>query len=156
MKTTILLVGKTREHYLISGVEEYLKRLKHYTPLTVDVIPDPKYSKKAGIDQVKKLEGEQILKRLQSADHVILMDEGGEMMDSLDFARYLADLERKTSKVTFVIGGPFGFSPEVYQRANAQLSLSRLTFSHQMVRLIFVEQLYRAYTIIRGEPYHHK
>jgi len=156
MKITIVFIGKTKADYLKEGINEYLKRLKRYSQVSMELIPELKFSKKAGIDQVKKQEGDLILKRVHPDDFLILLDEGGELMDSLDFAVYLSKIESSRSKVKFVIGGAFGFSPEVYTRADAQLSLSKLTFSHQMVRLIFVEQLYRAFTILRGEPYHHK
>jgi len=155
MRLTLILTGKTREKYLREGVEEYIKRLKHYAPFSVTIINDIKVSKKTGPEQVKKMEGSQILQHLKPADHVILLDEAGKMLSSLGFSEYLSSLEGKTGHSVFVIGGAYGFSDEVLERADAKLSLSLMTFSHQMVRLIFTEQLYRAYTIRKGEPYHH-
>ncbi len=156
MRITLILTGKTKEHYLQEGIEEYVKRLKHYIPFSVVVLPDPKLSGKADLTQVKKVEGGQILQKLRSQDHVILLDERGKKYSSEGFASHLAGLEGRTGSVVFVVGGAYGFSDEVYGRANEKFSLSKMTFSHQMVRLIFTEQLYRAYSILRGEPYHHK
>lgn len=155
MRLTLLFTGKTRERYLKEGVAEYLKRIGRYAPLFTITTPDLKVSGKMAREQVKKMEGEQILKKLRPVDHVILLDERGEMYSSTGFAQYLSALEGRTGHTVFVVGGAYGFSDEVYQRANATLSLSSMTFSHQMVRLIFAEQLYRAYTILKGEPYHH-
>lgn len=150
-----MFTGKTKEQYLAEGVDEYLKRIGRYVPLNCIIVPDPKISGKAGQESVKKVESEQILKRIRPADYVILLDESGKMFGSVGFAQYLEGLEGRTGHAVFVIGGAYGFSEEVYDRADAKLSLSRMTFSHQMVRLIFTEQLYRALTILRGEPYHH-
>ncbi len=150
-----MFTGKTKEAYLDEGVDEYLKRIARYVPCKCIIVPDLKISGKAGQEQVKEAEGEQILKRIGHTDHVILLDESGKMFGSVEFARYLEKLEGRTGHTVFVAGGPYGFSEEVYLRANAKLSLSRMTFSHQMVRLIFAEQLYRAFTILKGEPYHH-
>jgi 23S rRNA (pseudouridine1915-N3)-methyltransferase len=155
MRLTVLFTGKTKERYLEEGVGEYLKRIGRYAPLTTITLPDLKVSGKMPQEQVKKIEGEQILKKLKPADHIVLLDERGKMFSSTEFAQYLSALEGRTGHAVFVIGGAYGFSDEVYQRANASLSLSSMTFSHQMVRLIFAEQLYRAYTILKGEPYHH-
>ena len=156
MRITLILTGKTKERYLQDGVDEYVKRLKHYVPFSLEVLPDLKQSRKAGIAQIKKEEGEQILQKVRRQDHVILLDERGSMYSSEGLASHLVELEGRTGSLIFVIGGAYGFSEEVYSRANEILSLSKMTFSHQMVRLIFTEQLYRAYTIQRGEPYHHK
>ena len=155
MKITLLLTGKTKEAYLQEGLDEYIKRLKYYVPLQVVVIPDIKAGK-AGVEQVKKLEGEHILQKIKNQDYVILMDERGQHFSSEAFAKHLTKLEGRTGSVVFVIGGAYGFSDAVYKKANEMISLSKMTFSHQMIRLIFSEQLYRAYTILRGEPYHHK
>ncbi|MEX0983349.1 MAG: 23S rRNA (pseudouridine(1915)-N(3))-methyltransferase RlmH [Bacteroidales bacterium] len=155
MRLTVIFTGKTKERYLKEGVGEYLKRMERYAPLTSITIPDPKISGKADREQVKRTEGEQILKNIRPGDHVILLDEAGQMFGSVEFAKHLSALEGRTGHAVFVIGGPYGFSDEVYRRADAKISLSAMTFSHQMVRLIFTEQLYRAYTILRGEPYHH-
>lgn len=157
MKIKLTAVGKTVEPYLRKGIEIYVDRLSHYVPFSLTELPDLKQTAALSEDQIKKKEGELILKSLKPSDHLILMDERGQMFSSKDWAR---DLEQKGIRLmgdlVFVIGGPYGFSPEVYARANGMISLSKMTFSHQMVRLIFVEQLYRAYTIIRGEPYHHE
>lgn len=150
-----MFTGKTKEQYLEEGVGEYLKRIGRYVPLHCITVPDPKVSGKAGQETVKKAEGEQILKRIGQSEYVILLDESGMMFGSAGFAKYLEGLEGRTGHVVFVIGGAYGFSKEVDNRADAKLSLSRMTFSHQMVRLIFTEQLYRALTILKGEPYHH-
>ena len=150
-----MFTGRTREQYLEVGVDEYLKRIGRYVPLNCITVPDPKIPGKAGQDAVKKIEGEQVLKRIRPADFLILLDETGKMFGSVEFAHYLEGLEGRTGHVVFVIGGAYGFSEEVYNRADAKLSLSRMTFPHQLVRLIFTEQLYRALTILKGEPYHH-
>jgi 23S rRNA (pseudouridine1915-N3)-methyltransferase len=155
MRLTVIFTGKTKEWYLKEGVDEYLKRVERYAPLTSITIPDTKISGKAEREQVKRIEGEQILKKIRSGEHVILLDEGGQMFDSVGFAKHLSSLEGRTGHAVFVVGGPYGFSDEVDRRADEKISLSAMTFSHQMVRLIFAEQLYRAYTILRGEPYHH-
>jgi 23S rRNA (pseudouridine1915-N3)-methyltransferase len=155
MRLTVMFTGRTREPYLEVGIDEYLKRIGRYVPLNCIIVPDPKMPGKAGAEAVKKVEGEQVLKRIRPADYLILLDESGKMFGSVEFAQYLEGLEGRTAHVVFVIGGAYGFSEEVYGRADAKLSLSRMTFPHQLVRLIFTEQLYRALTILRGEPYHH-
>ncbi|MCF8346628.1 MAG: 23S rRNA (pseudouridine(1915)-N(3))-methyltransferase RlmH [Bacteroidales bacterium] len=155
MRLTIIFTGKTKAGYLKEGVDEYTRRVARYAPLSVVVIPDLKVSARYRTAAVKKLEGQQILARIKSSDHVVLLDEGGKMVSSVEFSGYLSGLEGRTGHCVFVIGGAYGFSEEVYGRANDKLSLSRMTFSHQMVRLIFSEQLYRAFTILKGEPYHH-
>ncbi len=155
MRLTVIFTGKTKERYLKEGVDEYLKRMDRYAPLTIITIPDLKISGKADREQVKRTEGEQILKKIRPGDYLILLDEGGQMFDSVGFAKHLSSLEGRTGRAVFVVGGPYGFSDEVYGRADEKISLSAMTFSHQMIRLIFSEQLYRAYTILRGEPYHH-
>jgi 23S rRNA (pseudouridine1915-N3)-methyltransferase len=155
MRLTIIFTGKTRASYLKEGVDEYTRRIARYAPLSVVVIPDLKVSAKYSHAEVKQLEGQQILQRIKPADHVVLLDEGGKTVTSVEFSAYLSGLEGRTGHCVFVVGGAYGFSEEVYRRANGTLSLSRMTFSHQMVRLIFTEQLYRAFTILKGEPYHH-
>jgi len=156
MRITFLTVGRTDEAYLKEGIEKYVKRLKHYTRLAVVEIDDLKNAKTLTREQQKAKEGELILKKISPLDHVVLLDENGSQLTSKQFAVYI---DKKTlasiSHLVFVVGGPFGFDPQVYQRADDKLSLSEMTFSHQMVRLFFVEQLYRAYTILKGEPYHH-
>ena len=156
MKITLLLTGKTKEKYLQTGVEEYVKRINRYTALSVNVIPDLKVTKKTPVDLVKVQEGQEIMQRIRQNDFVVLLDEKGKKFSSEDFASFISGLEGRSGQAVFVVGGAYGFSSEVYKRADAKLSLSDMTFSHQMVRLIFTEQLYRAFTIIKGEPYHHK
>ena len=157
MKITFLTVGKTEESWLKEGINKYVSRLKHYTRLTFIEIDELKNTKSLAIDQQKAKEGELILKKISPLDHVILLDEKGMLLSSLQFAAYI---DKKSlgsiSSLVFVVGGPYGFAPSVYERANDKLSLSDMTFSHQMVRLFFVEQLYRAFTILKGEPYHHE
>jgi 23S rRNA (pseudouridine1915-N3)-methyltransferase len=156
MRITLILIGKTKEKYLQDGVAEYIKRLERYVPFTCITIPDLKVSKKTETGYIKTQEGKLILQRIKGGEFVILLDERGKKYSSIDFSRYLSGLEARTGHTIFVVGGAYGFSEDIYKRSNASLSLSDMTFSHQMVRLIFTEQLYRAFTIQRGEPYHHK
>jgi 23S rRNA (pseudouridine1915-N3)-methyltransferase len=157
MKITLLSIGKTDDAYIKEGIDKYLKRLKHYTKLELVDLPELKNTKALTQDQQKTKEAELLLKKIIPTDFVILLDEKGMELSSSQFAAYLDKKAiSSTSSIIFVIGGPYGFDNTVYQRANDKLSLSRMTFSHQMVRLFFVEQLYRAYTIIKGEPYHHE
>ncbi len=157
MKITLLTVGKTEDAYLKEGMGKYVKRLKHYTKLDLVEINELKNTRALSAEQQKTKEAELILKKITPLDHVVLMDEKGAEYSSTQFAAFINKKEISSSaNLVFVIGGPYGFDQAVYQRANDKLSLSRMTFSHQMVRLFFVEQLYRAYTIIKGEPYHHE
>ncbi|TSD67801.1 23S rRNA (pseudouridine(1915)-N(3))-methyltransferase RlmH [Inquilinus sp. KBS0705] len=157
MKITFITVGKTEDAYLKEGIEKYVKRLKHYTKLELAEIPELKNTKALTEEQQKTKEAELILKKVNRTDHLILLDENGVEFTSVQFANYINKRAVSSSaNLVFVVGGPYGFDQSVYQRANDKLSLSRMTFSHQMVRLFFVEQLYRAYTIIKGEPYHHE
>lgn len=158
MVIELIVVGKTVGSWLESGIREYTGRLEHYTRFTLSVIPELKNARSLREEQIKRTEGELILSRTAPGDWVVLLDEQGRQpAGSVALADWLQGLlNRGTRKVVFVIGGAYGFSPEVYARANEKLSLSALTFSHQMVRLIFVEQLYRAFTILNGEPYHHR
>jgi 23S rRNA (pseudouridine1915-N3)-methyltransferase len=156
MKVKLIVIGKTDSKYLIEGIAEYQKRLKHYLPTDFIVIPDIKNTKNLSEDQQKKKEGELILGQIQQGDFVVLLDENGKQYSSVEFSKFIEkQMVAGLKNMIFVIGGPYGFSDEVYNRANFKLSLSKLTFSHQMVRLIFWEQLYRAMTILKGEPYHH-
>ncbi len=140
-----------------SIIEDYSERVKHYTPFEVTVIPELKNTKSLSQEQQKQIEGEQILRQLQESDHVVLLDEHGLELRSIEFATWISKKQQAVSRrLVFVIGGPYGFSPTIYQRANEKLSLSKMTFSHQMVRMIFIEQLYRAFTILKGEQYHHE
>lgn len=156
MKTLLILVGKTADRHFAAGIGDYVERIGHYMPFDVVTIPELKNTKSLSEEQQKTAEGELILKQLQPSDTVVLLDERGRELRSVEFARWLEQKGNTARRLIFVIGGPFGFSPDVYARANEQLSLSKMTFSHQMVRLVFTEQLYRACTIIRGEPYHHE
>ena len=157
MKITLMVVGKTVDKSLIQMIEDYVKRLKFYTDFEMVIIPDLKNNKNMPFDVQKEKEGEMILRSLNDSDDIILMDEHGKEFSSVEFASYIQ--KKMTSglkRLVFIIGGPYGFSPAVYARAGGKISLSRMTFSHQMVRLIFTEQLYRAFTILKGEPYHHE
>ena len=157
MKISLILVRKTSFGYLCEGIKIYLERLKHYTNFNIVEIPELKRVSAMTQEQIKCKEGELILKYVNKNDDLILLDERGKTFSSEDWAQHLNQKFLYNGKdIVFVIGGAYGFSEEVYQRANDKLSLSKMTFSHQMVRLIFLEQLYRAFTIIKGEPYHHK
>ncbi len=157
MRISLLTVGKTNDLSFKNAISEYQKRLKFYISFDIEEIPSLKNTKNLTEDNQKQKEGELILKNLQPDDEVILLDDKGNEFTSKQFASFI---EKKSAsglkRLVFVVGGPYGFSQEVYQRANDKVSLSRMTFSHQMVRLIFVEQLYRSMTIIKGEPYHHE
>ena len=157
MKIKLLTVGKTVESYLKKGIELYSERMKHYASFEIVELPDLKQTSSLSQQQVKNREGEMILKSVRPSDHLVLLDERGAMMTSVEWARDLESKAAHLSKdIVFVIGGPYGFSDEVYARADSKISLSKMTFSHQIVRLIFMEQIYRAFTIIKGEPYHHE
>lgn len=156
MKITLLVVGKTTDSRLQTMIEDYLQRLKHYLPFEVVVIPELKNAKSLTQDQQKQAESELILKNINPAAELILLDEHGSEFRSVEFAQYLQKKMSAGRDVFLVIGGPYGFAPAVYARANGKISLSKMTFSHQMIRLLLVEQVYRAMTILRGEPYHHE
>ena len=156
MKTVLIQVGKTVNKHFATGINDYVERINHYMPFEVMTIPELKNTKSLTEDQQKQAEGELILKQLQPSDTVVLLDEHGKEYRSIEFARWLEQKCHIARRLIFVIGGPYGFSPVVYQRANELLSLSKMTFSHQMIRLTFTEQVYRACTIIKGEPYHHE
>ncbi|MBR6211950.1 MAG: 23S rRNA (pseudouridine(1915)-N(3))-methyltransferase RlmH [Bacteroidales bacterium] len=157
MKITLLTVGRTDVKWVKDGLDLYASRLVHYVPFQVREIPELKNVSALARDQIKSREGELILKALRPSDEVVLLDEGGREFRSMDFASWLEErISRGARDMVFVIGGAYGFSPEVYSRADSKLSLSKMTFSHQMVRTIFAEQLYRAFTIMKGEPYHHE
>jgi 23S rRNA (pseudouridine1915-N3)-methyltransferase len=156
MKITLLVVGKTTDSHIEILVQEYQKRLSHYVPFALQVIPELKNTKALTMEQQKQAEGELILRTITPATDLILLDEHGKEYRSIEFADYIQKRMSSGRDVVFVVGGPYGFSDAVYQRANGKISLSKMTFSHQMVRLFFVEQLYRAMTILRGEPYHHE
>jgi 23S rRNA (pseudouridine1915-N3)-methyltransferase len=156
MKTLLIMVGKTTNRHFQAGIDDYVDRITHYMPFELTVIPELKNTKSLTEDQQKSAEGELILKLLQPSDTVVLLDEHGRQLRSVEFARWLEQKRNTARRLVFIIGGPYGFSEAVYKRANEQLSLSSMTFSHQMIRLVFTEQVYRACTIIRGEPYHHE
>lgn len=157
MKITLLTVGKTDKDWVRQGIDIYTTRMKHYFPFSIIEIPELKNVASLSEDQIKTKEGELILKNIKPTEDVILLDERGREFSSIEFAKVLQDKISYIGKdIVFVIGGAYGFSEAVKQRANSKISLSKMTFSHQMVRAIFVEQLYRAFTIMKGEPYHHE
>ena len=156
MKITLLAIGKTNAKYLQEGIEQYTKRLSHYIPFELKILPDVKTTKALTTDKQKEMEGEMFMSAIQQGDWVTLLDERGKEFTSRDFASYI-DKKMITipKNLIFIIGGPYGFSKAMYDRANEKLSLSKMTFSHEMIRLFFVEQIYRAMTILKGEPYQH-
>lgn len=156
MKTILILVGKTTDKHFLAGIGDYVERIGHYMPFELVTIPELKNTKSLTEEQQKVQEGELILRQLQTSDTVVLLDEHGRELRSVEFARWLEHKRNTARRLVFIIGGPYGFSPAVYARASEQLSLSKMTFSHQMIRLVFTEQVYRACTIIKGEPYHHE
>ena len=156
MKTILLMVGKTHSRMSESAINDYAKRIAHYMPFSTIVVPEPKNTKNLSENQQKVREAELILKELQPQDVVVLLDEHGRQFRSTEYATWLISKQQTARRLVFIIGGPYGFATSIYERATEKISLSRMTFSHQMVRLIFVEQLYRACTIIKGEPYHHE
>ena len=157
MKVSLVTVGKTDVKWVREGLDLYVSRLSHYIPFTLDEIPELRNVSSLSQEQIKEKEGELILKRINDGDELILLDEHGKEFRSVEWAAFLeSKLTRGSRDLVFVIGGAYGFSRKVYDRADSRLSLSKMTFSHQMVRTIFAEQLYRAFTIIRGEPYHHE
>lgn len=157
MKIELAVIGKTSIGYLKQGIDEYIKRLKHYVPFEIKYIDDIKNTKNISEDQQKRTEGTKILSLLDKSDFVVLLDEHGKEYTSMQYSSYIQKrMLSGAKKVVFVIGGPYGFSQEVYDRANDKISFSIMTFNHEMIRLIFTEQLYRAYTIINHEPYHHE
>ena len=157
MKITLAVVGKTSTGYLKQGVDEYVKRLSHYVTFEIKYIGDAKNTKNITEEQQKASEGKQILSILDKSDFVVLLDEHGKEYTSVEYAAYVQKrMLSGVKNVVFVVGGPYGFSPEVYARANDKISFSKMTFSHEMIRLIFTEQLYRAFTILHHEPYHHE
>ena len=156
MKTELILVGKTVNKHFNAGINDYVERIGHYMPFSITTIPELKNTKNLSESQQKEREGELILKQIQSTDTVVLLDEHGKEFRSIEFGDWIQKKQNTARRLIFVIGGPYGFSNDVYERANEKISLSKMTFSHQMVRLIFTEQIYRACTIIKGEPYHHE
>lgn len=157
MRIKLLVIGKTDDRNLNELISVYQKRLKHYISFQLEVIPDIKNSKNLSKDQQKEKEGELILSKIQNTDQMILLDEKGKEYKSLEFAQFLQKkMNSGIKQLVFVIGGPYGFSQEVYKKAMGKVSFSKMTFSHQMIRLFVVEQIYRGFTILRNEPYHHE
>ena len=156
MRISLLVVGKTTDARLVSLIDDYRNRLQHYVPFLLEVLPELRNAKSLSEEQQKTAEGEMILRAVPSAAEMVLLDEHGKEFRSVEFSEYLQKKMSAGRDIVFVVGGPYGFSEAVYQRANGKISLSKMTFSHQMVRLFFVEQIYRAMTILRHEPYHHE
>lgn len=156
MKTTLIFVGKTVDKNVISGLNDYLQRIQHYDNIQIIIIPELKNAKSLSIEQQKQREGELILKNISPTDDVILLDEHGKEMRSVEFAQWIHQKQMNSRRLLLIIGGPYGFSSDVKKRANGEISLSKMTFSHQMIRLLLVEQIYRAHTILKNEPYHHE
>ena len=156
MKISLLVIGKTTDSRLEALIDEYTKRLKHYVSFELVVVPDSKNAKSLSEEQLKTQEGLEILRRLTPSMEVYLLDEHGREFRSIEYADWLQKRMASGKDLTLIIGGAYGFSPAVYERANGKISLSQMTFSHQMIRLLAVEQLYRAMTILRNEPYHHE
>lgn len=157
MKLQFVVIGKTLDKHLDALIQEYAGRVKHYLPFEMEVIPELKNTKSLSFEQQKQREAELLQKTFHEGDYVVLLDENGREFTSVEFANYLQQKQSVAARrLVFVVGGPYGFAPEIYALAKEKISLSRMTFSHQMVRLFFVEQLYRGLTILRGEPYHHE
>lgn len=157
MRILLLQIDKTQDSYLTEGIENYVRRLKNYCPFEIATISVPKQVRQRSMAEQKTEEAKLILSYLHLDDTLILLDEKGKEFTSVEFAKFISQKQNASVKrLVFLIGGPFGFDPRIYDRANFQISLSKLTFSHQMVRLFFVEQLYRAFTILKGEKYHHE
>ncbi len=157
MKIELIVVGKTAKDYLVESIADYVNRIRRYLPFDIEVIPELKNTRSLTADQQKGREGEAILHALQPSDFVVLLDEHGTEFSSVRFAQYIEQKKQAIARrLVFVVGGAYGFSQAVYDRCNDKISLSKMTFSHQMVRLFFVEQLYRAMTILNNEPYHHE
>ncbi|HNR86435.1 MAG TPA: 23S rRNA (pseudouridine(1915)-N(3))-methyltransferase RlmH [Taishania sp.] len=157
MKITFICIGKTSKKFLEEGEQEYLNRLKNYTKIERIELPDLKNARKLTLEQIKKEEGQLFLSKIPQGDELILLDERGKHYSSVEFSKFIDKKNINGVKgVTFLVGGAYGFSDEIYARTNSKMSLSTMTFSHQMIRMIFFEQLYRAFTIIKGEPYHHE
>lgn len=156
MKTLLILTGKTSDKHIDAGIADYTDRISHYMPFDITVVPELKNTKNLAKEQQKQKEGEMIMKHIQPTDHVVLLDEHGKEYRSIEFAAWMQQKQHVAKRLLLIIGGPYGFSEELYKRANEKVSLSKMTFSHQMVRLIITEQIYRACTIMKGEPYHHE
>ena len=157
MKLLLLVIGKTTDSHVKALIDDYGNRLSHYVPFSIEVIPELRATKALSTDQQKTKEAELIRERIQPGDHIVLLDEHGVERNSTEFASWLEKrLSAGARRIVFIVGGPYGFADAIHSIANEELSLSRMTFSHQLIRLLFVEQLYRAQTILRGESYHHE
>ena len=157
MRISLTVVGKTTDRHFIAGIDEYVQRICHYVPFSIDVIPELKGTKNLSEKEQKEREGELILKSFQPGDYIVLLDEHGRERRSIEFAQWMQKrMAAGPKRLVFVVGGPYGFSPAVYAAAQEKVSLSQMTLSHQMIRLLFTEQIYRAMTILNGEPYHHE
>ena len=157
MEIELLTIGKTSIGFVENGIDEYTKRLRHYIPYSIRSLPDVKNASRMDQTRQKEAEGQKILDSLTPSDFVVLLDERGKQYSSVEFSSFIEkQMVSGRRKTVFVVGGPYGFSKEVYERADSLLSLSKMTFNHEMVRLFFTEQIYRAMTILRGEPYHHE
>ncbi|MCQ2197197.1 MAG: 23S rRNA (pseudouridine(1915)-N(3))-methyltransferase RlmH [Bacteroidaceae bacterium] len=157
MKTLLLVVGKTTDPHIIKLIDEYVSRINHYMPFSIEVIPELKAAKNLSTDQQKDKEAELIQKILQPGDYIVLLDEHGKERRSVEFANWMQKrMASGPRRLVFVVGGPYGFAPQIHKMGNEEISLSLMTFSHQMIRLLFTEQIYRAMTILNGEPYHHE
>ncbi len=156
MKITLLVIGKNKENYITEGITDYVKRMNKYIPFHFKEIPGVKSTKKYSVEEIKQREGESVLKYLPTNASLVLLDERGNSMHSEEFAGWLnQQMIQSTQHLIFLVGGAYGFSSQIYERADKKLSVSPMTFSHQLIRLMFMEQIYRAFTIIHGEPYHH-
>ncbi|HOZ87105.1 MAG TPA: 23S rRNA (pseudouridine(1915)-N(3))-methyltransferase RlmH [Bacteroidia bacterium] len=157
MRILLVQIDKTQESYLEEGIQIYAKRLRNYTAMDSDTINVPKAVRQRSVKEQKTEEAKLIMNRVSADDFLVLLDENGKEMDSVGFSQFIAQKQNaSTKRLVFLIGGPFGFDEAIYKRANFTLSFSKMTFSHQMIRLFFMEQLYRAFTILKGEKYHHE
>ena len=157
MKISLFVVGKTNHNYLSPGIEDYTRRVNHYVTFSIQFIADAKNTRNMTQSQQKVAEGQNLLANFEASDYVVLLDEHGKEMKSIEFSTYIEKkMQNVPKRLVFVVGGPYGFSDDVYNRANEKISLSKMTFPHDLIRLVFCEQLYRAYTIMHNEPYHHE
>ncbi len=157
MKTVLMVVGRTTDKHFTASIEEYVARVNHYIPFSLEVIPELRSTRNLSEAAQKEKEGELIRKALQPGDYLVLLDEHGAEMRSMEFARWMQKrMASSPRRLVFLVGGPYGFSPDIYALGQEKVSLSQMTLSHQMIRLLFVEQIYRAMTILHGEPYHHE
>lgn len=157
MKTIFLVIGKTTDKRILQLTDEYISRIGHYMPFEMQVVPELRNAKSLSQEQQKSQEAELLKRQLQQGDHIVLLDEHGHERRSMDFAQWIGKrMSAAPRRLVFIVGGPYGFAPEIHKMAQEEISLSQMTFSHQMIRLLFAEQVYRAMTILRGESYHHE